>query len=426
VAPHRGAFSLLELLVVLGILMVFLGLTLGAVMRTPRVNAAVATAHMVSDLVRQGGHAARTSGTPVVIEIYHDSQDILGISQVPIQRMRFDDLQGTSTASDALTAAASDPCGFTGRGLRIADLGNGGTAMVVAAPTSPNLKLTRASTNGHVEGFYLACAVRPPVPRHLGGGLYPQNLLLVAVNGPDDQTSTCGLELKTSEYAVQPTPPANPALTNPPPLPDPVAYLTYNLCGWVATDQGPPTTVQTQNVTNDPNGTDVAGPLAGGDWVQVGLLYDGTNLELFIDGRQATPVVSASGNLVAGSTPGETTVGAFTARAATDTDPLTSQLYSDEIAVVPGSDDGTINPKCRWRVSTGTVDEVRIDRLGVDRAARLPNAVSANADFRITCQPDGRVDTNAGGGQLTFTTPGQGSATVAVATDGAVTTAVTP
>ena len=434
-ATTRSAFSLFELLVVIGIILTFLGLTLGAVMKTPRVNAAVGTQQLVADVLRQATHTARSTGTPVVIEIYHDSSDILGISQVPIGRESFENLAPGSTASDALSPASSDPAGFTGRGLRIPDCSASATGVpVTLTGVNPHQQdLYRLSTNGHIEGFYLSCAVRPPVPQRIGGGLYPNNILLFEVNSTDISSSgtpaaTAGIQLLTRTYTVQPPPsPPSPDTNAANHLPDPpatVEQLTYDLQGWVNTDLGL-ATVDTQTAADN---NDPAGPLAGGMWMQVGLLFDGTNLELFVDNRLCNGgqiLATTPNHLIDGPQDNQIAVGAYNASPATDTDPATTQPVKDEIAVVEGSDDGSQQPWAKWRVTTGTIDEMRLDRLGVERAGRLPSGVAAGGNYRITMLPDGQVEFPAGP-TMTFSTPSLGTVTITVAGDGVVTSSVTP
>nr|MBA2481008.1 prepilin-type N-terminal cleavage/methylation domain-containing protein [Planctomycetota bacterium] len=116
----RAAFTLLEMLVVIGIMMVLLGLSIGAVMHTPKVNALIATEHLVADIIRQARHTARSSGAPVMIEIRKGDRQILGVSQITLYNDSFETQPPKlAVRTAAVPAPMSVANGLTGRGLGV-------------------------------------------------------------------------------------------------------------------------------------------------------------------------------------------------------------------------------------------------------------------------------------------------------------------
>lgn len=66
---HRSAFTLLELLVVMGIIMVFAGLGLTAILRLPSINKLASAEQAIAGALRQARHTAKATGNPVVLEL---------------------------------------------------------------------------------------------------------------------------------------------------------------------------------------------------------------------------------------------------------------------------------------------------------------------------------------------------------------------
>ena len=108
-----------------------------------------------------------------------------------------------------------------------------------------------------------------------------------------------------------------------------------------------------------------AGPLTGGRWTELTLLFDGNRLVLYRDGRRV----------------GENAV----STAVTLADPPNERVYVG----VASTDDYL---PARMYASGAVIDDVRLERLGDALAGNLPNGVQPDTDYTITCHPDGRVE----------------------------------
>jgi hypothetical protein len=152
--------------------------------------------------------------------------------------------------------------------------------------------------------------------------------------------------------------------------------------------------------------TDVASPLVGGQWVELGLLYDGTALTLYRDGRRISSYAVSMTTFAGG---GDERVVVGWGRADVDPDgpgvhcPL---LSGDGIAAV-----GAL------------IDDVRLERLSNVLSTTLPGSMRPTGDTTITCHPDGRVNC-APSATITLAsgeaTPGGAVATLVVSASGSV------
>ena len=162
---------------------------------------------------------------------------------------------------------------------------------------------------------------------------------------------------------------------------------------------------------------DVAGPLGGGRWIEVGLLFDGERLVLYCDGVRV----------------GERRF----------TTPPTIQRGSETITVGALRITDVSGNSLLYIADTGMrFDNVRIARLTSGDPAPLPGDVAPDVTYRIVAHPDGRVEVNhvaklaasataaanAQDGTLSFsgTFSASGKATVTVSVDGHVSSALVP
>ncbi len=378
-SPARHGFSLIELLVVLSIMATMAGLVLGGLFRSRDVNRLVAAEQVLADAIRQGRHTARSSGSPVELRLSATTSSngevvgakLAGTTRVCLWSETFDKERDRDDDGDLdlllplLEPGAPSPpngvvVGRSGYGWRPAD----------AHPAAPHT-LARGSTivrGGRSDGFYLACSVQapvaplaPPLPAH--GRILP--LILI---GSDNEfaTSQCGIALEALNLNIHSDPDS------------PV----WDLTGWVSNETGTriiisstehALTTRTNIGTSSGNRKDPAHPLVTGRWVDVGLLYDGQRMILYMDGvrvaelRSGVPTaLRAEGDLIH--------VGEIT------------------LAEIP-------------RITTYSecpIDDVRLFRLGAGDIAELPgnvvllSAVGEKPDpkllYRILCQPDGRVE----------------------------------
>jgi prepilin-type N-terminal cleavage/methylation domain-containing protein len=412
-------FTLIEMLVVIGLIMLFLGISIGSITRTPRANALVATEQMVADVLRQARHTARSSGAPVVVEIDQGQRTVMGVSQVPLWSGAF---ETTDLASDpeAVDPDLSVIGGMSGRGVRALD----------ADASHPNprwykheltrdSKLSRRGAGGRSPGFYLSCAARPGAP---GGDVSP--LVMIGDTDAVEPNSCCGLMLRPAVRTIQSLPSFLPRAGSPPPPPPLNAaptYVCWELVGWVTFNGG--TRVEIGSITNAvtsvtdaglqitidtpalSGANDVAGPIMGERWEEYGLMYDGQSLGLYRNGTLIASMPCPGTDYLKG---------------VTNASDFVSVAYGDFQTIVAGS------PSLRF--FPGTIDDVRVLRLGIDRAATLPNGVTPAGTWRITARPDGRIDTDApansgGSPTLTFTltsAEGENHAEVSITSDGVI------
>ncbi|MBA3845765.1 MAG: prepilin-type N-terminal cleavage/methylation domain-containing protein [Planctomycetes bacterium] len=371
----QSGFTLLEMLIVLTVIMIIMGLVLSGVFGSKKINKLVATEQMVGDMVRQARHAARSTGEPVVLVFRKDKREISGVSRVVIRTEAFDGGQ------QSWNIVGNGP-GRTGSGQQVI------AAVPRVDPWTTQLErreqLDRQS-NGTNAGFYLACDVRPPVVDQ-GSSVVP--LLIVTTDDPsfpnvggDYPTSVCGIVLERAQRKLQEQPPAPPATS---PM-TPVYMYCWNVRGWVRFDGAPQPEFVSQlaNYPDDlasdlppeilhvPSSSelDVHGPLAGGYWEDVGLLFDGERLVLYRNGQRI----------------GETVVGDSALAGACD------WIYAGSVR----DWDNPGNPPTDHLATDALIDNVRLYRLATDQAGTLPPGVTSKKDYRITAHPDGRVEVNA-------------------------------
>jgi prepilin-type N-terminal cleavage/methylation domain-containing protein len=363
--PARRAvpqgFTLLELLVVIGIIMLFLGLTIGAVMRTPTVNKLIATEQMMADVVRQARHTARSTGSPVEITISKANRVIMGVSQIPVWNATFDD-------GDAQYTSYLTNLGQTGSGLWCPPDGSGNPTYPAPVVLTPAQSLAR---NPNVlDGFYLAAAVNPP---DVNGAQDIEPL--VQIGNEDDSKCCCGLALWNEATTIQQVS----QLTAGTPIT--AAYSSWDVVGWINDASGYHRVCSIEDSIVTPatylpsSAMDVAGPIVGNRWEEFGLLYDGHVLELYRNGR----VIARNNGPFSG----------VPAIAAACNGPIS--IAEGTFSSLPGNFGASPVPK---RTLQGTLDNLRLLRLGTDRAASLPSGVTADNDYQLTVRPDGIVENN--------------------------------
>ncbi len=199
-APRHG-FTLVELVVVLGILLVITSLGIGAFINTQRTNRLLGAANLVADLLRQARHTARTTGEPVLLRVVQEAdgkEAIYGIARTPVVSTTFD--EGPTVDGRRFLNFFSDPddelrfrsvTGMTGHGLTIhqpqqASVGGLLPTAVLFDPNSSTetglreRRLTRQG--GQTDGFVLRCCVR--ITASANSGLIPLVVLTSEPVGP--------------------------------------------------------------------------------------------------------------------------------------------------------------------------------------------------------------------------------------------------
>jgi len=424
----RQAFSLMELLVVIGILALLATISIGAMSANRRVDALVATRQLVADAVRQARHTARTGGAPVVLTFTTDPVAkrtyLGGMSRVLVWHEEFEE---TQWQAPAIGAALQGPpvIGLTGFGYQPQHP----TFSHIPPGLEPSQQIRRG---GRSDGFLLAIDVLPPLAT--SSATIAPLIVLGTANGQLVE-SLAGIQLvKVVTETVSPS--VNPLInatkghlaqrerlrvdpSTASTFKVPLLLHTWEIQGWVVPQGAQALDVSSWDPADTPAGLsrvqgdlhqsalisnqvqqDIASPLAGGAWVSLALLYDGERLILYRQGRRI----------------GVRTVG-----------PLTLPPGCDQIFIGSVQYDGTANPTF---ANTCAFDNPRLERLGTDRMGTLPGGVmlTSAAIAQIICHPDGRVENAQATAatdslSLTFTDPGagKGSSTIKVSTDGLVT-----
>ncbi len=370
------AFTLIEMMVVIGLFMLLMGLTVGALMRTPRTNALVAAQQVVGDLVRQARHTARSSGGPVVLKLSKDKAQITGAIRTVLWQYSEGWLQPASPEPEIP--------GRTGQGLWPA----GGVYDTTIPPATFDAAMfelkrpERLDTGRRITGFALSVAVRmDPVAKT------SSDEPLVMVGAAADLAGTG--EIARSFAGLRLEPSHDVAVSEQP--------YAWRLIGWVG-DQAIDSITHATLSDGVASAEDPAHAVVGGRWEEFTLLWDGRAISLLRDGRQI-------------------------AERALATQPAMPTGAVDVMAVVVGYlQDGPDR-----LVTHGTLDDVRLERIGSGLATNLPGDMRPSADQTITCFPDGRVLVDgADNGTITVQSRNDPSdpdltATITITTGGAVT-----
>jgi hypothetical protein len=236
--------------------------------------------------------------------------------------------------------------------------------------------------NGAADGFFLACAVRPPSAIATWNAITPAptgtigiEIPLVVLGGLSDQAaaSSCiaGMKLVLIQFPVT----LNGTSHN---------LYCWQLTGWVNQPGSP---VVTTTITSPNLATDAAygpaNPICGDRWEDIGMLFDGTSLSLYRDGVALTTASTAG-------TPSAT---------ANVQVPLTQALPTPNLLVAPANETvfiGQLIPSgaAASEYADAPMDDVRIMRLGVDQVQDLPQTVVPEVHGSLVFRPDGTMTFN--------------------------------
>lgn len=371
----QGAFSLVELLVVIGIIATMLGLVLGGLYRSRDGNRLLAAEHVLADAIRQARHTARSTGAPVELRLTPvvTGSDVVGtrlagVTRTALWSETFDkvrdlDEDGVINAVDedwVHLPASGEPA----NGVVIGRSGNGR----IASATHPIMHhLTRGTVlvrGGRSDGFHVACSVLPP------SNITQDAILpLVMVGSADAMVaeSQCVLYLRGRNHRV--------TQNNQGVVP------VWELVGAVWDESGSEVSISShahQITTRMANPTlpsgepDLAHAITGGRWVDVALLYTGRRMLLYLDGQRIAELRTGV--------------------------PTALKAEGDHVHV------GMIHElnKPDPTYSPAPLDDVRLYRLGTADVSELPGNVvlvdgvggrpDAALAWRFLCQPDGRVE----------------------------------
>lgn len=463
---QRRAFSLIEMLAVIIIIMIIAGISLGSLMSFRRGTQLKIAEQLIVDFIRQAQHTARSSGAPVTLRLTSllnaegriTSGEISGVSHQLISTEAFEDdarwqnpLNGKADGATS-TAAASEHLfsapGHAGHGLRI-EASDGNTALLwpkdaasLAWDFAATDRSKRMVRKGHQsDGFYLRASVRtPPVdevflfnnsdnparidPTKECG--YVPVVMVGAAEDPEIAHSLAGLMLRRHQRPFQAVDRVDAeGAHNGTLLATPLT--TWEAIGWVMGEDGnamvssiddsafiaiankaqkgktpkpllttpwsdyaafftPADSLRayfqsgTGSSWHDP-AVDIAAPIGDGRWVELGLLFDGSELLLFVNG---VPIARSSAAFQLPLEPAHDTVWVG-------------------VATLPSLGNDPYSQKTVYSGAPALLDDVSVSRLGTDRPTRLPKGVrpcfsgdkkiDANNDvwYQITALPDGRV-----------------------------------
>ncbi len=380
----RSGFSLVELLVVIGIIATMTGLVLGGLFRSRDGNRLLAAEQVLADAIRQARHTARSTGSPVELRLtplLNGSEvtgaKLAGVSRTVLWSETFDKERDSNDDgaidTDDLGVPQLPANGQSANGVVVGRSGNG--RQPSADHPIPVQILPRGATivrGGRTEGFYLSCSVRPPRIQ----GLTAQHIPLVMI-GPDEsddyETGQCGIWLIPISHKLQ---------DGDGPRGEQAHIINWELTGWVRSEAG--TAVQIfaaehqikTRVAREPwgnNKKEFSHPISGGEWVDVGMLYDGRQLALYLNGR----------------------------RIAVRRDGIPTRLLAESDHIHIGSRQVPGTPPT-IEYAGDALDDVRLYRLGTAGDSNLPGNVvlvdalrgppKATLGWRMLCQPDGRVE----------------------------------
>jgi prepilin-type N-terminal cleavage/methylation domain-containing protein len=399
----RCGFTLVEMLVVICIMAIIAAIAFGSLFGMVGHNRLLATEQLIADSVRQARHTARSTGQPAVLTITPIadnagklvSAQIAGTSRICTWSETFDEdflpvlgLPGDNQPLPAIQDA--DPAHLNhadGVAMVVGRTGKGVVASAFPTPRSDlaNRLITQSLERvaqvvrgARTDGFYLTCNVKPPSARTNAAIVIP---LLMIGDSLDVTTSQCGISLANTVNNLTPQ----------------IPQYSWEIDGWVTGQSGaavhllslePTTRVVSQTPVP---GTDIADPIAGGEWIEVGMLYTnaggGTagHLTLFIDGRPIAEIPQASA-------PTAPTV---------------------PVMLLPGKTvhigHAIFDPVNHVELlSAAPIDDACLYRVGSDQVGLLPGGVVPTGDTaqgaQIVAMPDGRIRVQRLGAQTEGTT----------------------
>jgi Tfp pilus assembly protein FimT len=397
---RRAGFSLLELLVVLGIIIIITSIGISAFLAIGKVSRLTATEQLITDLVRQARYTARVTGQAVILYVDPDARTISGVTRLALWSSGGESGNEPfeSTSPTLAPADFQTPFGHSGAGFTRQASATTPAAITLYNGPGDNAHINRQLTRrarGATEGFQLSAVVRAQriyTPPTFAPPLIP--LLVLSADDPstvpNTETAFAGLMLRRLDVPMfdsNETPPKS-ETTGPAPG-TPLIPVTnperrvWQLVGWILPESGG--TPIMINETDDALQMDETSlntaiaqrqaPDIGEQWHEVSLLFSGSTLELFRDGRTI-----ARKSLPAGSTYRVAGNGAA------------HRLFIGSASAGASLANGILTAGTTAQIdSKTTIDDISLFRLGVDLPHQLPVGVVPDAAYRIALHPNGRI-----------------------------------
>ena len=391
--PGKSAFSLIELLVVLGLLIILSTIGVAAFSGTRKVSRLVGTEQLITGMIRQARMTARATGQAVMLYVDPDTRSISGVSRLAMWqsdcetgREPFD----TSVTGFLPTADFQTPFGRTGAGF---------TRVVPdpllpppPLPTPPKVVLFDGTSSGRnrqltrrptapTEGFQLGAVVKAQSIFDVATGTTGPNILPLLVIGestPDTDTAFAGLVLRKKIDPMFAS--GAPAAVDPSfPLPS-LDRFVWEIVGWVKPETGNPEYIS--SLKDAVRATDLSeildpdapklDPTIGGSWMEISLIYTGNSLELQRDGR-----IIAVRDL-----------GGAATRLDGHKKPHTLFIGQAKVGTLLGGTGALISTD-----EKSIFDNIQLVRLGADQPQVLPGGVvpAEPKGYRVLVHPDGRI-----------------------------------
>ncbi len=371
----RSAFTILEMLIVLSIMITFMAIGAGAWVNSAERNESVAVQDLVASLIHQARNRSISQGLPIVLHFDDQNNVVTGIDQLYLWNESFDwDISNFASyldpASDSIPLPTEMSFGRTGYAWKFpwGAPGSGNQVFLKAFNTTPISQIVGSETYQPLfkdpkDGFILRCSVKAPDVRTAQTSQIP--LLLISEKGTTDDVADAiaGLELwKVSEFIDDNSVEHKIGqawaivgwLKERPTYPDLSGGDSKAI--WADFEDG-------NNFVRDWSADGQLNPYTGNTWIDVAFAYDVATLILFRDGQQVDLNANAVSNV------------SFT------------PTLNQEIDIYVGRQ----TEASQQYVTEAEIDNAALLNIGVGQQHTLPGSLKPSAPYKIVCN-NGQVE----------------------------------